>query len=155
MKTDMEYIKNHDTSFCATACLSMICKHYKKVRTITQIRQSFGTNTNNTTLKNFENGANILGFETKNTRMNFELLNSKFTLPAVVHTITQYGCGNFITVIRIINGMVKYFDPLKGENKVSISEFYINYPGILLLLSPSNEFNKIETISTQKETAIL
>jgi len=152
MKIDMDYIKNHDAAFCATACLSRICKQYNKIKSITQIRQSIETKNNNATLKNFDNGANLLGFDTKNSRMSFELLNSEFTLPAVVYTITKYNCGNFITLSRIKNGKIRYYDPLKGDRTISIREFYNNFPGILLFLTPTEEFNNIEEISTQKVT---
>ena len=37
------YIRQHDTTDCAAACLAMVCLHYKKEVTITRLRDMMGT----------------------------------------------------------------------------------------------------------------
>ena len=32
------YVRQHDTTDCAAACLAMVCLHYKKEITITRLR---------------------------------------------------------------------------------------------------------------------
>ena len=32
------YVRQHDTTDCAAACLAMVCLHYKKEVTITRLR---------------------------------------------------------------------------------------------------------------------
>ena len=38
------YIKQHDATDCAAACMAMVCLHYKKETTITRLRDMKGTN---------------------------------------------------------------------------------------------------------------
>ena len=33
------YVRQHDTTDCAAACLAMVCLHYKKEVTITRLRE--------------------------------------------------------------------------------------------------------------------
>ena len=37
------YVRQHDTTDCAAACLAMVCLHYKKEITITRLRDMMGT----------------------------------------------------------------------------------------------------------------
>ena len=37
------YVRQHDTTDCAAACLAMVCLHYKKEVTITRLRDMMGT----------------------------------------------------------------------------------------------------------------
>ena len=38
------YIKQHDATDCAAACMAMVCLHNKKETTITRLRDMKGTN---------------------------------------------------------------------------------------------------------------
>ena len=44
------YVRQHDTTDCAAACLAMVCLHYKKEVTITRLRDMMGTDLKGTTL---------------------------------------------------------------------------------------------------------
>ena len=44
------YIKQHDATDCATACMAMVCLHYKKETTITKLRDMMGTDLKGTNL---------------------------------------------------------------------------------------------------------
>ncbi|WP_455720714.1 cysteine peptidase family C39 domain-containing protein [Agathobacter sp.] len=37
------FIKQHDATDCAAACMGMVCLHYKKETTITKLRDMMGT----------------------------------------------------------------------------------------------------------------
>ena len=37
------FVKQHDMTDCAAACLAMVCLHYKKETTITKLRGMMGT----------------------------------------------------------------------------------------------------------------
>ncbi len=37
------FVKQHDMTDCAAACLAMVCLHYKKETTITKLRDMMGT----------------------------------------------------------------------------------------------------------------
>ena len=44
------FVKQHDAKDCAAACLSMVCLHYKKETTITQLRDKMETDLKGTNL---------------------------------------------------------------------------------------------------------
>ena len=44
------YVRQHDTTDCAAACLAMVCLHYKKEVTITRLRDMMGTDLKGTNL---------------------------------------------------------------------------------------------------------
>lgn len=37
------FIKQHDATDCAAACMGMVCLHYRKETTITKLRDLMGT----------------------------------------------------------------------------------------------------------------
>lgn len=51
-RNEMRYtfVKQHDMTDCAAACLAMVCLHYKKETTITRLRDRMGTDIQGTNL---------------------------------------------------------------------------------------------------------
>lgn len=56
------YVKQHDATDCAAACLAMVCLHYKKETTITKLRDMMGTDLKGINLAGLSKGAERLGF---------------------------------------------------------------------------------------------
>jgi len=56
------FVKQHDATDCAAACLAMVCLHYKKETTITQLRDMMGTDLKGTNLVGLSKCADELGF---------------------------------------------------------------------------------------------
>ena len=56
------YVKQHDATDCAAACLAMVCLHYKKETTITKLRDIMGTDIKGTNLIGLSKCAQELGF---------------------------------------------------------------------------------------------
>ena len=54
------YVRQHDTTDCAAACLAMVCLHYKKEITITRLRDMMGTDLKGTNLTGMEKAAQEL-----------------------------------------------------------------------------------------------
>ena len=63
------YVRQHDTTDCAAACLAMVCLHYKKEITITRLRDMMGTDLKGTNLTGMEKAAQELGFSTAAVRV--------------------------------------------------------------------------------------
>ncbi len=133
-------VKQHDATDCAAACLATICMYYKKDITITKLRDILGTDITGTTLKGLEDGANRLGFDTRSIRVDKQGLESKYTLPAIAHVITEEGLSHFVVIHKIKKGKVTILDPAKDVRKEEVDEFIKSFDGILLLLVPNNEF---------------
>ena len=55
------YVRQHDTTDCAAACLAMVCLHYKKEITITRLRDMMGTDLKGTNLTGLQKAAEELG----------------------------------------------------------------------------------------------
>lgn len=134
-------VKQHDMTDCAAACLATISMYYKKEITITKLRDILGTDIKGTTLKGLEDGAKRLGFDTRAIRVDKESFQSKYTLPAIAHIITDEGLSHFVVVHKVKKDTVTILDPAKGVKKETVDEFFKSFDGILLLLIPNNEFS--------------
>ncbi len=134
------YVKQHDATDCAAACLAMVCLHYKKETTITKLRDMMGTDLKGTNLLGLDKCAASLGFMTQAVRVDREGFLSKYTLPAIANVITKEGMTHFVVVFKITKKYVIIGDPAKDLMRVEIDEFYKNFTGALLILKPNNQF---------------
>lgn len=134
-------VKQHDMTDCAAACLATISMYYKKEITITKLRDILGTDIKGTTLKGLEDGAKRLGFDTRAIRVDKDSFQSKYTLPAIAHIITDEGLSHFVVVHKVKKDKVTILDPAKGAKKETVDDFFKSFDGILLLLIPNNEFS--------------
>ena len=162
------YVRQHDTTDCAAACLAMVCLHYKKEITITRLRDMMGTDLKGTNLVGLQKAANELGFTTAAVRVDRENFLSDFSLPCIAQVITDQGLAHFVVVFKKTTiaddgerrkHMLKEAELAKDETKkhkckdyvvigdpgtelkkISLDEFYKNFTGVLLLLNPTSEF---------------
>lgn len=142
MSSKKYLVRQHDSTDCAAACLATISMYYKKEITITKLRDILGTDIKGTTLKGLDEGAKLLGFDTKAIRVDKESFVSKYTLPAIAHLITDEGLSHFVVIHKVTKTKVTILDPAKGVVKETIDSFFEKFDGILLLLLPNNEFNR-------------
>ena len=94
------YVRQHDTTDCAAACLAMVCLHYKKEVTITRLRDMMGTDLKGTNLVGLQKAANELGFSTAAVRVDRENFLSDFSLPCIAQVITDQGMAHFVVVFK-------------------------------------------------------
>ena len=94
------YVRQHDTTDCAAACLAMVCLHYKKEITITRLRDMMGTDLKGTNLVGLQKAANELGFTTAAVRVDRENFLSDFSLPCIAQVITDQGLAHFVVVFK-------------------------------------------------------
>ena len=134
------YVKQHDATDCAAACLAMVCLHYKKETTITRLRDMMGTDLKGTNLLGLSKCANSLGFITQAVRVDKEGFLSKYTLPAIANVVTKEGMTHFVVVFKITKKYVVIGDPAKDLMRVEIDEFYKTFTGAMLILKPDNSF---------------
>ena len=92
------YVRQHDTTDCAAACLAMVCLHYKKEITITRLRDMMGTDLKGTNLVGLQKAANELGFTTAAVRVDRENFLSDFSLPCIAQVITDEGLQGKVIV---------------------------------------------------------
>ena len=94
------YVRQHDTTDCAAACLAMVCLHYKKEVTITRLRDMMGTDLKGTNLVGLQKAANELGFTTAAVRVDRENFLSDFSLPCIAQVITDQGLTHFVVIFK-------------------------------------------------------
>ena len=94
------YVRQHDTTDCAAACLAMVCLHYKMEVTITRLRDMMGTDLKGTNLVGLQKAANELGFTTAAVRVDRENFLSDFSLPCIAQVITDQGLAHFVVVFK-------------------------------------------------------
>lgn len=135
------YVKQHDTTDCAAACLAMVCLHYKKETTITKLRDMMGTDLKGTNLLGLSKCADKLGFTSQAVKVDKEGFLSKYTLPAIVNVITKEGLSHFVVLFKITKKYLVIGDPAKDLVRIEIDEFYRTFTGTMLLLKPNTEFD--------------
>ena len=134
------FVKQHDATDCAAACMAMVCLHYKKETTITRLRDMMGTDLKGTNLIGLSKCADELGFMSQAVRVDREGFLSKYTLPAIANVITKEGLSHFVVVFKITDKYVIVGDPAKDLEKLEIDEFYKSFTGAMLLLKPNEKF---------------
>lgn len=134
------FVKQHDTTDCAAACMAMICLHYKKEITITKLRDMMGTDLKGTNLIGLSKCADALGFSNQAIRVDKEGFLSEYTLPAIANVITKEGLSHFVVIFKITKTHVIIGDPAKDLEKIEIDEFYKNFTGAMLILKPNTSF---------------
>ncbi len=134
------YVKQHDATDCAAACLAMICLHYKKETSITKLRDMMGTDLKGTNLIGLGKCAEELGFVSQAIRVDKDGFLSNFTLPCIANIITKEGLSHFVVIFKKSEKYVVIGDPAKDLLRTEIDEFYKNFTGVLLLIKPTEEF---------------
>lgn len=134
------FVKQHDATDCAAACMAMVCLHYKKETTITRLRDMMGTDLKGTNLIGLSKCADELGFMSQAVRVDREGFLSEYTLPAIANVITKEGLSHFVVIFKITDKFVIVGDPAKDLERLEIEEFYKNFTGAMLLLKPNEKF---------------
>ncbi|PEC52107.1 bacteriocin ABC transporter ATP-binding protein [Bacillus cereus] len=134
-------IKQHDLKDCGPACLSMISHHYGLNMSITKIREIAGTDLQGTNIKGLLEASERLGFNTKGVKAkNPEAIN-EIPLPAIAHVV-DHGLLHYVVIYKVKNGKVYVADPAKGHRVFELKQFCEIWQGILILLTPGNNFEK-------------
>lgn len=139
------FVKQHDSTDCAAACLAMVCLHYKKETTITQLRDLMGTDLKGTNLIGLSKCADMLGFTSQAVRVDRDGFMSDFSLPCIANVITKEGLTHFVVIFKKIKKKNEDYliigDPAKDLIKVTVDEFYKEFTGVLLILMPNKNFS--------------
>lgn len=134
------FVKQHDITDCAAACMAMVCLHYKKETTITRLRDMMGTDLKGTNLIGLSKCAEELGFVSQAVRVDKEGFLSEYTLPAIANVVTKEGLSHFVVIFKITKKYVVIGDPAEDLQRLEIDEFYKKFTGAMLLLKPNQEF---------------
>jgi ATP-binding cassette subfamily B protein len=135
-------IKQHDITDCGAACLASISAHYNLEIPIARIRQYAGTDKKGTNLLGLIEAAQKLGFEAKGVRGELDSL-FKIPTPAIAHIVVKEQLQHYVVIYGIDKKFIKIMDPGTGKiHKKIHSEFLKEWTGILVLLLPTEHFQK-------------
>lgn len=134
------FIKQHDMTDCAAACIAMVCLHYKKETTITKLRDLMGTDLKGTNLVGLSKCADELGFDSQAVRVDRKGFCSNFTLPAIAQIITKEGLSHFVVIFKKDKKHIIIGDPSNDLIRITIDDFYNQFTGVLLILKPNQQF---------------
>ena len=136
----MMHFNGFESNDCGPAAVQYICSHYKKVATISKIREFAKTSSDGTTTLGIVEALNKLGFDSKVWRCSGDGLSSTFTLPCIAKTYTDDGFFHFVVIIKIGKSAVDIFDPKEGRIKVDKDVFLNNFANELILCLPNQNF---------------
>jgi ATP-binding cassette subfamily B protein len=135
-------ILQHDITDCGAACLAVVCRTHGLKIPITRIREVAGTDKMGTNAYGMVKAAEKLGFSAKGVKGSKEAFFSGFPLPAIAHVVVDGSLLHYVVIHKITQKQVIIADPAKGLRKITPEEFFKEWTGVLILLAPTQQFEK-------------
>jgi NHLM bacteriocin system ABC transporter peptidase/ATP-binding protein len=121
---------------CGAASLAMVMAYYGRWVPLEQVRIDCGVSRDGSKAKNIYKAAQHYGFDVKAYSMNPESLKEKGQFPCIIH----WNMNHFV-VLNGFKGKNAYInDPARGTVKVSWEEFDRSFTGVVLIPTPSENF---------------
>ena len=124
------FIRQHDETDCAAACLGMVCKHFGMPIGLNKLREMTNVSAQGASLAGLAEAAETLGFVTQGVRTGFENLKL-VNLPVIVH----WEGNHFVVLFRVSDDYVMVADPALGVKKLSIEAFERGWTGVALRMT--------------------
>lgn len=121
---------------CGAACLTMVLAYYGRYITLEQAREDCGVSRDGQNALNIIKAARNYGMEAKGFRMEPEMFKSFDMFPCIIH----WGFNHFVVLTGMKNGKAYINDPGMGDRTVSMEEFDEQFTGVVLAMTPSEEF---------------
>ena len=122
---------------CGAACLATVVKYHKRTLAFHRIREAVGTGQLGTTLLGMRRGAETLGFNARQVRVNAQLIDrlNEAPLPAVIH----WKGYHWVVIYGKQGNKYVVADPGIGVRYLSRQELDAGWTnGIMLLLMPDD-----------------
>ncbi|QNL50728.1 peptidase domain-containing ABC transporter [Olivibacter sp. SDN3] len=134
------YVRQHGFADCGAACLASIAAFYKLEVPLARIRQYASTDKKGTNVLGLMEAATKMGFSAKGVRGSEESL-PEVPCPAIAHVVLKSQLNHYVVIYNITKTYVEVMDPAIGTiEKVPLSDFKAIWTGVLLLLTPSDNF---------------
>lgn len=137
-------VMQHDASDCAAAAISTVLLTYNQELPILKIREIIGTDLYGTTVKGIVEGLERLQFQVKAVRVEIKDITSEITYPAIAQIHTKEGLNHFVVIHKVKKNMIIIADPAKGILKLTLNNFSKEFTGVLILMIPKAEFEKMK-----------
>ena len=123
---------------CGASCLTMILAYYGKWLPPEQVRVDCGVSRDGSNAKNILLAARNYGMEAKGYRFEPETLKQEGVFPCIIH----WDFNHFVVCNGFKGNKVYINDPARGFVKVSMEEFDRSFTGIVLMMEPTEKFEK-------------
>jgi len=144
-------IQQHDITDCGAACIASVCAHYGLKFPVAQIRQYAHTDKKGTNILGMIEALNKLGINAKGVRAEFEAFNIT-TLPVIAHVVIKQVLQHFVVIYKVKDATIEYMDPGDGRmHKVSKEKFKGTWTGVLILIEPSESFERADKTTSNKK----
>ena len=126
-----------ESTECGAAALGIILQHYGRYVPLTQLRERCGVSRDGSDAANLILAAKSYGLNGKGFKKGIKALEG-VTAPAILF----WEFNHFLVFEGFIGNKVALNDPALGPRKVSLEEFETSYTGIVLTLTPNEEFSR-------------
>ncbi|MBQ3638804.1 MAG: NHLP family bacteriocin export ABC transporter peptidase/permease/ATPase subunit [Clostridia bacterium] len=121
---------------CGAAALCMVMAYYGKWVPLEQVRLDCGVSRDGSKAKNIYLAAEHYGFQVKAFRMSPESLREDGQFPCIIH----WNMNHFVVLDGFRGKHVYLNDPARGTVKVSFEEFDRSFTGVVIIPTPSENF---------------
>ncbi len=147
------YFKQLDHNDCGPACLRMLSQHYGKYYNAHTLREKSGLTRSGTTILQLSNAGERIGLKTQILATTFAQLKDNLILPCII----PWNNAHFVVVYKIKSTRVYVADPAIGLVTYKLKDFLqgwtgeaTQHEGVVLLLSPGNEFFRLQGDTKEK-----
>ena len=153
------FTRQFDAKDCGPACLKMIAEYYGKMISLQSLRELSSLTKAGTNLLGISNAAESLGFRTIGARISSDVLMNEIGLPCIAH-LKQ---GHFVVIYKVSRRKIYVADPAQGLLSYGPEQFLDNWStlkedvgpqGVVLMLEPTPEFEKIAEEEPQRTSAV-
>ena len=137
-------ILQNDEKDCGPACILTIAKQFGSDISIAKLREISGTDRNGTNIAGMLKGLEYLGFDGKAVRVEDKKITNEISFPIIAHIKTEKNFLHYIVIHKVSKKMILVSDPAIGMKKYSHEEFEKIWTGILILVEPKKEFERIK-----------
>lgn len=124
---------------CGLACLAMVAGYYGHSTDLVSMRRKFSISSQGASLKSVMSIATSIHLAPRALRAETEELESAL-LPCILH----WGLNHFVVLKKAAHNKFTVYDPACGERKLSKKEFDKHFTGVLVELTPTSDFKRIE-----------
>lgn len=131
------FVRQHNAMDCGAACLAMIVRFYGRTPNFNYIRELAGVGRYGTSMLFLAEAAEKLGFISRGLRASYPGL-MKLKAPFICH----WKQNHFVVAYEVRKDGAIIGDPGDGIIKLDPAKFNKDYSGVVLELSPTQDFGK-------------
>ncbi|WP_036109089.1 MULTISPECIES: peptidase domain-containing ABC transporter [Luteibacter] len=132
-------IYQSEVADCGLACLAMVASYYGSRRTLSTMRNSFGSSSRGVTLARLADNARSIGMQSRALHASPSQL-SQLRLPAILH----WEGDHFVVLKAITRTYATIHDPAIGVRRIKLSRLSGLFSNVALELFPGDDFSRGE-----------